>query len=36
VKYRDRIDESLFAPQIDWRSARNARRRGRSLTVAAR
>ncbi|HLY16696.1 MAG TPA: NAD-dependent epimerase/dehydratase family protein [Bryobacteraceae bacterium] len=34
VKYRDRIDESLFAPQIDWRSARNERRRSGSLIAA--
>src|SRR6202451_4326825 len=26
VKYRDRIDESLFLPQVNWRSARNERR----------
>jgi hypothetical protein len=27
MRYRDRIDESLFPPQVDWRKARNARRR---------
>jgi UDP-sulfoquinovose synthase len=25
LKYRDRIDESLFPPQVNWRNARNAR-----------
>jgi UDP-sulfoquinovose synthase len=27
VKYRDRIDASLFMPQVDWRSIHNERRR---------
>jgi UDP-sulfoquinovose synthase len=27
VKYRDRIDESLFLPQVNWRSPRNERKR---------
>jgi UDP-sulfoquinovose synthase len=27
VKYRDRIDESLFLPQVNWRNARNDRKR---------
>ena len=27
VKYRDRIDESLFPPQVNWRSPRNDRKR---------
>ena len=27
VKYRDRIDESLFPPQVNWRNARNDRKR---------
>jgi hypothetical protein len=26
VKYRDRVDSSLFMPRIDWRRTRNARR----------
>ena len=26
VKYRDRIDTSLFLPRVEWRSARNDRR----------
>ncbi len=26
VKYRDRIDQSLFVPRVDWRKARNDRR----------
>src|ERR1017187_7094684 len=36
VKYRDRIDESLFPPQVNWRNVHNDRKRNRSLTVAAR
>ena len=28
VKYRDRIDKSLFMPQVDWRRTRNDRRKG--------
>jgi hypothetical protein len=27
VKYRDRIDESLFPPQVNWRNPRNDRKR---------
>jgi len=27
VKYRDRIDDSLFPPQVDWRNPRNNRKR---------
>jgi UDP-sulfoquinovose synthase len=27
LKYQDRIDASLFLPQVDWRNARNDRRR---------
>jgi UDP-sulfoquinovose synthase len=34
VKYCDRIDESLFLPQVNWRNARNGRNRSR-LAVAA-
>ena len=26
VRYRDRIDESLFMPQVDWRRVHNERR----------
>ena len=26
MRYRDRIDESLFLPQVNWRNARNERR----------
>jgi len=35
VKYRDRIDESMFQPQINWRNARNERKRNarRMVTV---
>ena len=28
VRYRDRIDKSLFMPQVDWRRTRNDRRKG--------
>jgi UDP-sulfoquinovose synthase len=28
LQYRDRIDPSIFAPQVNWRSARNERRIG--------
>ena len=34
VRYRDRIDESLFPPQVDWRKATNARRRKASASTA--
>jgi hypothetical protein len=27
AKYRDRIDTSLYLPQVNWRNARNDRRR---------
>jgi len=35
MQYRDRIDESLFAPQVNWRNARNDRRQKltRAVTV---
>ncbi len=26
IEYRDRVDESLFAPQVNWRNPRNDRR----------
>jgi UDP-sulfoquinovose synthase len=35
VKYRDRIDTSLFMPQVNWRNATNDRRRQRGTTAAA-
>jgi UDP-sulfoquinovose synthase len=36
VEYRDRIDESLFAPQVNWRNPRNDRRQnlGRVVSVS--
>jgi UDP-sulfoquinovose synthase len=36
VEYRDRIDESLFAPQVNWRNPRNDRRQdlGRVVGVS--
>jgi UDP-sulfoquinovose synthase len=34
VKYRDRIDESMFQPQINWRNARNERKRNLRRVVA--
>ena len=33
--YRDRIDASKMMPQVNWRNARNARRPGASVEVAA-
>jgi UDP-sulfoquinovose synthase len=33
IRYRDRINESLFLPQVNWRNARNARTK--ALTMAA-
>jgi len=33
MKYQDRIDRSLFLPQVNWRSSRNLRR-GRSAATA--
>ena len=33
VEYRDRIDESLFAPQVNWRSPRNDRRQNLGRVV---
>ncbi len=32
MRYRDRIDPALFAPQVDWRAARNVRRTGSKAT----
>jgi UDP-sulfoquinovose synthase len=34
VRYRDRIDTSLFLPQVDWRKPRNVRRTGVVTTTA--
>ena len=34
VEYRDRIDESLFAPQVNWRSPRNDRRQNLDRVVS--
>jgi hypothetical protein len=28
LRYRDRIDPALFAPQVNWRSTQNERRIG--------
>ena len=33
VEYRDRIDESLFAPQVNWRNPRNDRRQNLGRVV---
>lgn len=35
LKYQDRIDRSLFLPQISWRSSRNQRRHTRANLLAA-
>jgi UDP-sulfoquinovose synthase len=35
VKYRDRIDQSLFMPRVNWRNARNDRSRNVNVTVTA-
>src|SRR5271154_4064238 len=34
VRYQDRIDTSLFMPQVQWRSARNQRTRPSSVNAA--
>jgi UDP-sulfoquinovose synthase len=34
IKYRDRVDPSLFLPQVQWRSARNERRQALSSAAA--
>ncbi len=36
VKYRDRIDDSILLPRVDWREARNNRRRPPAAAVAAK
>jgi UDP-sulfoquinovose synthase len=33
MRYRDRIDQSLFAPQVDWRKPHNHRRRPMVMTA---
>ncbi len=35
VKYQDRVDTSLFLPQVNWRNSRNNRRRVREMAPAA-
>jgi UDP-sulfoquinovose synthase len=35
VKYQDRVDTSLFLPQIDWRNSRNRRSRAREMAPTA-
>jgi UDP-sulfoquinovose synthase len=35
LRYRDRIDASKMMPQVNWRKARNARRPGAPVEVAA-
>ena len=34
IKYRDRVDPSLFLPQVQWRNARNERRQALSSAAA--
>jgi UDP-sulfoquinovose synthase len=34
IRYRDRVDVSMFLPQVDWRKASNARRTVREVTSA--
>jgi UDP-sulfoquinovose synthase len=36
VKYRDRIDDSILLPRVNWREARNDRRRTPMVEVAAK
>ena len=35
IKYSDRIDSSLFLPQVEWRNPRNQRRPGGARSLAA-
>ncbi len=35
IRYRDRVDASLFLPQVNWRNATNARKRQLSMAAAA-
>jgi UDP-sulfoquinovose synthase len=35
LRYRDRIDESLFPPQVDWRKATNPRHRRQAASAAS-
>jgi hypothetical protein len=34
IQYQDRIDTSLFLPQVQWRNGRNQRARQSSATAA--
>ena len=34
IRYRDRIDTSLFLPQVEWRNPRNERRQQRAAAVS--
>jgi UDP-sulfoquinovose synthase len=34
VRYRDRVDSSVFTPQVDWRGTRNSRLRNAALVLA--
>jgi UDP-sulfoquinovose synthase len=33
VKYRDRVDQSLFMPRVNWRNARNDRSQKLAATL---
>jgi len=35
VKYRDRIDSSVFLPQVDWRLAANRRQQQPAIAISA-
>ena len=35
IRYQDRIDTSLFLPQVQWRNARNQRARQSDVSAAA-
>ena len=35
IEYRDRVDTALFMPQVNWRNARNVRRRQPGVTVSS-
>jgi UDP-sulfoquinovose synthase len=34
MKYQDRIDRSLFLPQVEWRNSRNQRRQGAAISLS--
>ena len=36
VRYRDRVDKSLFMPRVNWRRTRNDRREGAAVRTAER